>query len=558
MTGTEGIAHFSLSWKNPEDEVRTKRLHTGECGSKAPCNNGERMNVGYAIRRTCENYPDNIAMIAGEDRLTFWEINRQANKFVNGLFDLSLRKGDRIGVLLKNCKEALEVLMALDKGGLARVPINTRLSPREIAFIMKDSGARALIFADDVIDAVEEIRGELPDLELLVCLAKDDRYIYYPDIIAGGSPSEPGVKIEDDDISFIPYTSGTTGNPKGAPLTHKRSMVVNAKILQEPISPFPEDIMLHVAPLTAASNALVLPHFFRGAANAIVDGPEFHHFFETVEKIKATTTLMVPTLINIVLNHPAIDDYDLSSLRMIHYGSSPMPQALIKQALKKFGPIFAQFYGMAEALPVSILFPWEHKLEGTSAEMKRMASAGRPCIASDMRIVNDQDKDINPGEVGEIVHKGDHVLGEYWQRPDANKESFKNGWFYSGDMATLDEDGFIYFMDRKKDMIISGGYNIWPSEVENIIYQHEAVLEAAVVAAPDEKWGEIVKAVVVLKPEQSLTEEEMINFCKSNLSSFKSPKSVDFFVELPKNPAGKILRKEVREKYWEGQERRVH
>jgi long-chain acyl-CoA synthetase len=516
------------------------------------------MNVGYAIRRTCENFPENIAMIAGSERLTFGEINIQANKFVNGLFDLKLQKGDRIGVLLNNCKEALEVLMALDKGGLVRVPVNTRLSPREIAFILKDSGSKALIFADDSIPAVEEIKDELPNLELLLCLNKDDRYVYYRDIIDGGSPFEPTVKIDDDDISFMPYTSGTTGNPKGVPLTHKRSMVVNAKILQEPISPLETDIMLHVAPLTAASNAMVLPHFFRGAANAIVDGPEFHHFFETVEKIRATTTLMVPTLINIVLNHPDIDVYDLSSLRMIHYGSAPMPQSLIQQALKKFGPILAQFYGMGEALPVSVLFPWEHKLEGTPQEIKRMSSAGRPCIASDMRIVNDTGKDARPGEVGEIIHKGDHVLSEYWNRPDANAESFKNGWFYSGDMATFDEDGFIYFMDRKKDMIISGGYNIWPSEVENVIYQHEAILEAAVVAAPDEKWGEIVKAVVVLKPEKSATEKMIIDYCKSNLARYKSPKSVDFVNDLPKNPAGKILRKEVREKYWKGLTRRVN
>ncbi len=516
------------------------------------------MNVGYAIKRTCENFPDHIAMIAGEKKLTFREINIQANRFVNGLFDLNMCKGDRIGVLLKNCQEALEVLMALDKGGLVRVPINTRLSPREIAYIMKDSGAKGLIFADDAIPAVEEIRGSLPALELLVCLGQDERYTHYPDIIAGGSAREPSVRIDDEDISFIPYTSGTTGNPKGAPLTHKRSMVVNAKILQEPLSLLPSDIMLHVAPLTAASNALVLPHFFRGAANAIVDGPEFHHFFETVQKIRATTTLMVPTLINIVLNHPAIDDYDLSSLRMIHYGSSPMPQSLIQQALKKFGPVFAQFYGMAEAAPVSILFPWEHRLNGTPQQMKQMSSAGRPCIASDMRIVNDRDEDIKTGEVGEIIHRGDHVLSEYWQRPDANAESFRNGWFYSGDMATFDDDGYIYFMDRKKDMIISGGYNIWPSEVENVIYQHESVLEATVVAAPDRKWGEIVKAVIVLKQGQSLTELEIIDYCKANLSSFKSPKSVDFVESLPKNPAGKILRKEVREKYWTEHKRRVH
>jgi acyl-CoA synthetase (AMP-forming)/AMP-acid ligase II len=516
------------------------------------------MNIGYAIKRTCEIFPDHIAMIAGKERLTFREINFQANRFVNGLFDLNLRKGDRIGILLKNCREALEVILALDKGGMVRVPINPRLSSREVVYILKDSGVRGLIFAEDAVPMVEEIKATLPDLQELICLTKDDRYTFYGKVIDGGLPTEPKVKIDDEDISFIPYTSGTTGYPKGAPLTHKRFLMVNAKLLLEPVSPLSQDIMLHVAPLTAASNSLVLPHFFRGAANAIIDGPEFHHFFETVERIKATTTLMVPTLINMVLNHPALDQYDLSSLRLIYYGSAPMPQTLIRRALKKFGPIFAQFYGMAEALPVSMLYPWEHRLEGTPQELKRMSSAGRPCLASDMRIVNEKGEDITPGEVGEIIHKGDHVLSEYWQKPEATAESFREGWFYSGDMATFDEDGYIYFMDRKKDMIISGGYNIWPSEVESVLYQHEAVLEAAVVAIPDEKWGEVVKAVIVLKPGKTATAEEIINFCKSNLAGFKAPKSIDFTGDLPKNPAGKILRKIVRERYWEGQERRVH
>lgn len=517
------------------------------------------MNLSYVITRSCENFPDRVAIIYGDERLTFKETHQRINRLANGLYDLGLRKGDRVGLFLKNCREHFEIYLALIKGGLVRAPINVRLSAREVAFIMKDCGAKAIIFSEESIPVVEEIKNELPELEILVCLQDAKGYVDYADILSGASSGEPKVTIEDDDLSHLPYTSGTTGNPKGAMMTHMRFLTLISRMYMSPLrDPVPTDIMLHIAPLTAASNNMVLPHFIKGAANAAPINSNPAEIFQTIESINATTTLLVPTLINILLNHPEIDNYDLSSLHTIYYGSAPMPQALIKKALKKFGPIFTQYYGMGEAAPASMLFPWEHKLDGTAEEMRRISSAGKPAYMAELRIVNQNGEDIEPGKVGEIIHKGDHVFNGYWQNPQATLEAFKDGWFYSGDMATLDEDGYIYFMDRKKDMIITGGYNVWPSEVEHILYQHPAVLEAAVVAVPDEKWGEAVKAVVVLKPGNNLAEQEMIDFCKERIARYKAPKSVDFTDSLQKNSAGKILRKKVREIYWKGQRRRVH
>jgi len=304
---------------------------------------------------------------------------------------------------------------------------------------------------------------------------------------------------------------------------------------------------------------MVLPIMLRGGRSVILPGFEVELLLQTIEKERVTHLLLVPTMINMLLNHPEIQRYDLSSVRTLFYAASPMPVERIKQALQVFGSVLIQGYGCTESSALITYLPKEdHAFERDPKKLRRLASCGVPIMACDVRVVNENGEDITPGEVGEIIERGEDTMLGYWKDPERTAETLKKGWLYTRDMATVDEDGYIYIVDRKADMIISGGYNIYPSEVEEVLYRHGAVYEASVIGVPDDLWGESVKAVVVLKEGMEATEEDLIQLCKNHLSSYKKPKSVDFVSDLPKNPYGKILRRKLREKYWAGQERMVH
>jgi acyl-CoA synthetase (AMP-forming)/AMP-acid ligase II len=304
---------------------------------------------------------------------------------------------------------------------------------------------------------------------------------------------------------------------------------------------------------------MVLPIILRGGRSIILPGFEVDLLLKTIEKERVTHLLLVPTMINMMLNHPDLKKYDLSSIRTIFYSASPMPVERIKQALQVFGPVLIQGYGCTESSALITYLPKEdHAFEGDPKKLKRLASCGVPIMTCDVRVVNEKEEDIKPGEIGEIIERGDDTMMGYWKDPERTAETLKNGWLYTRDMATVDEEGYIYIVDRKADMIISGGYNIYPTEVEEVLYRHPAVFEASVIGVPDDLWGESVKAIVVLKEGMRATEDELIQHCKNCLSSYKKPKSIDFVRDLPKNPYGKILRRKLREKYWVGQERMVH
>jgi acyl-CoA synthetase (AMP-forming)/AMP-acid ligase II len=313
-----------------------------------------------------------------------------------------------------------------------------------------------------------------------------------------------------------------------------------------------------MGPVTHASGSMILPHILRGAKVVILSSFDVKALLETIQKERITTLYLVPTMIVMLLANPDLKKYDLSSLKNIRYGASPISPEVLKKAIEVFGNVFVQGYGLTEGMmPLTLLLKEDHILDGTEKKLKRLSSIGREVNVASVRIMDDEGKILPPGQIGEIVVQSDQVMKGYWKKPEATAETLRGGWLHTRDMGYMDEDGYIYLVDRKDDMIVSGGFNIYPKEVEDVLYSHPAVLEAAVFGVPDEKWGEAVKATVSLRPGMQATEEEIIEHCKKHLASYKKPKSVDFMKELPKSLYGKILRRQLKEPYWKGRRRMI-
>ncbi|MGH9388956.1 MAG: class I adenylate-forming enzyme family protein, partial [Vicinamibacteria bacterium] len=369
---------------------------------------------------------------------------------------------------------------------------------------------------------------------------------------------DPTGPADEDEIAHLYYTSGTTGNPKGVMLTH-RNVVSNAKH-QLAEKPWHEgDVWLHAAPLFHLADAwatFVIP--WRLGLQVCVPVFEPKSVLEAIAKERVTQTILVPTMINALVNEPTVSSYDLSSVRFMMYGASPMPVELLRKAIPALGCEFYQGYGLTETSPLlTALHPEDHVLEGPSERVRRLASCGREITGVRVRVVREDGKEVAPGEVGEIVASGPNIMKGYWRNPDATREAIVEGWFHTGDLATRDEDNYIFIVDRKKDMIISGGENIYSTEVENVLYAHPGVLDAAVIGIPDEKWGERVLAVIVLREGAQATAEELIGFCQSKIAGYKIPRQVEFRRELPKTGSGKIAKREIRDPFWKDRDRKV-
>jgi acyl-CoA synthetase (AMP-forming)/AMP-acid ligase II len=497
--------------------------------------------------------------------MTFGSLNERVNRLANGLLGLKRRKGDRIGMLLRNCCEFIEIDFALSKTGLVRVPLNARLTAGDHEYMLNDSGSNTLVFGEEFTEMVHAIRPNLETVKKFIRVSERLSRpnlldaVDYETLITSNPSDEPSDKVEEEDLHTLFYTSGTTGKPKGAMLTQKAwaNVAINLILDYGPITE--EDVVLNLQPLSHGAGFFVLPFFIKGATNVLV--PEFvpSLILETIEREKVTVLKLVPTMLYQLMESPEKVKYNLGSLHSIIYGGSPIAVPRLIEAVQFFGEKLVQLYGQAEApMCISTLSKRDHIIEGPEGMVKRLRSAGKPCTNVEVKIVNENGEDMQPGDVGEVIVRGYHIMKGYWNLPEATAEVLKDGWIYTGDLGYFDPNGYIFLVDRKRDVIISGAFNIYPKEIEDVIITHPKVKDVAVIGVPDEKWGEAVKAVVTLKEGAQITEQEIIDYCRNRMASFKKPKTVDVVNELPHNPYGKVLKTVLRETYWKGFERRIH
>jgi len=507
------------------------------------------------IRNSALNFPESEAVVFEDVRLTYQELNNRTNALANILKDMGYKKGDRVAVLAENTHKYLEIYFAVSKLGMSVTPLNFRLSDSELDYIINDSESTGILVGDGYEDRINGIKDKLVNIKNWISLDKGQNgFVYYEDSLKSASHKEPDVEIDEDEMVVLMYTGGTTGLPKGVMMSNRNLMTALITVSLE--FGFNEtDITCYVLPLFHVSFWPAFGLLMVGGKVVINNRPDMNEIMRLIQDEKCTHINSVPTIFGWILQLTDVSAYDTSSLRKITYAGSPMPPEILKNCIKAFGDKFSQAYGMTEALGATVLREKDHHLEGEKSKL--LLSTGKAVKCTRVKVVGEKDQTLPPGEIGEIALQGKHVMMGYWKKPELTAEVMRNGWYHSGDMGYLDENDYLFLVDRKADMIVTGGENVYPKETEDALYEHPAVMECAVVSAPDEKWGERVQAAVVLKPDAAVTEAELMDHCKKRLAGYKCPKAIEFWEAIPKTPIGKIIRKDVKKKYWEGQERTI-
>lgn len=514
------------------------------------------MPLDELLPKAVKLYPRGEAVVCGDVRLSYKHFACRVWRLCNGLVSLGLQRNDRVAILHENCHVFLEAYFAAAHLGLILVPLNFRLSPKELAVILTDSGSRLLIAQDKFRDKVEELPkydGKVEKVLWTHSVAGQEG-MHYEDLLAGQSEKTPDKRdLRDDDVAHLYYTSGTTGRPKGVMLTHKNVKSHALGTIAE-LHLTDGDRWFHVAPLFHLADAwATFAITWAGGKHVMVPSFDAFQVLNLIQQERITLSNLIPTMLNMMVNHPDAGSFDYTSLRVILSGGAPIAPGVVRRIIETFKCDYIQTYGMTETSPYLTLSILKDHLKGLPWENQLVfkASTGREFINVGLKVVDAAGHEVarDNKQVGEIIVKGDTVTPGYWNLPEETEKAFQHGWLYTGDLAVVNEEEYVTIVDRKKDMIITGGENVYSTEVENVLYTHPAVLEAAVIGVPDVKWGEAVKACVVLKPGKPATGEEIIALCKANLAHYKAPKSVDFLDALPRTGSGKIYKKGLKEPY---------
>ncbi len=518
-------------------------------------NQANQMLISSLATKNAIYFRDKVFLKDENRQVTFSEFDQRTNSMARGLRELGVSDGERVAIMNHNSIELLETYFGVIKAGGIPVPVNVHLAAQELEEIFKDLEPKVLIAGKEYLVKIDSVAKDCHTWSRMFAIRSSDTAAYpdYETLIQGYPPGHVDSHARNDDTALIILTSGTTGKPKGVMLTHANLLSdAWASVISRRLKP--NDTALVTAPLYQ-SGALgsMLANIFRGNTIIILNGFDPARVLATIEKEKVTTVLFVPTMIVKLLQYPDIDRFDLSSMKTVVYGSAPMPVSALKQAMNKFGWEFMNACGATETGPayIAVLDYEDHHLDGTPKMEKRLYSIGKEGINSAVRIFDDSDKELPPGEVGEIVVKGNGIMKGYWRKPEETAGALRSGWYHTGDLGYIDEDGYIYIVDRKKDLIISGGFNVYPKEIENILDKYPAVLESAVIGVPHELWGETPMALVVIRPDSAApSEEDLMLFLKDKIAGYKMPKGGIRFVDsLPRNASGKVLKRSLRETY---------
>ena len=509
--------------------------------------------VADIARRQARERLDAVALWHEGRETTFAELDELASRCANGLIAAGVKPGDRVGHLAKGNDDFFVLWFGCLKAGACLNPINWRLAPPEVAFIANDAGAQVLVAGADFAGMVAGLRADIPKVHTVIQF--EPGHAEWPDFrgwLSQYPATDPmRVSAPDDDVIQL-YTSGTTGLPKGVMLTEKNYAALFASATQAWAKFDAGDAAMVAMPLFHVAGAnMGMLGLLQGAMTVVLREADPTEILKTIARHQVKQAFLVPALINMVLQHPDLPATDISSWRKIYYGASPISEPVLREAQAKLGCDFMQLYGLTETIGIGTFLSPEAHAEG------RLRACGRASPEVEIRVIVDG-RSAETGEVGEIEIRSAGVMKGYWNRPDATAEAINaEGWFRSGDAGFLDADGYLHIHDRVKDMIVSGGENVYPAEVENALFSHPDVADAAVIGVPDERWGEAVKAVVVLRPGAAEDSAAIIAHCRTRIAGYKTPKSVDFIAALPRNPSGKVLRRELRAPHWAGRDRQV-